>query len=153
MAAEIRQPARAPSFVAVSNALARRLLRLGPLMGPNALLTVRGRRSGEPRTTPVAVVDIEGKRYVVGTFGEVNWVRNLRAAGEATVSAGSRSETFVARELSPEARTAFFRDVLAPYARRLPLGVLVLKVLGAGDILKDPVAAAARRPVFELRAG
>ena len=38
------------------------------------------------RTTPVALVEIGDRRWVVGTFGEVNWVRNLRAAGEAALS-------------------------------------------------------------------
>lgn len=143
---------RAPSFVNVSNTLARRLLRLGPLMGPNALLTVRGRKSGVPRTTPVAVVDIRGRRWVVGTFGDVNWVRNLRQAGAATITVGKRSEELNARELSLEEATEFFRDVLAPYARSLRIGPLLLRVLGAGDILADPAGSARKRPVFELRA-
>lgn len=151
MAAELRQPVRAPSFVKLSNHVARRLLALGPLMGPNALLTVRGRKSGIPRTTPVAVVDIGGRRWVVGTFGDVNWVRNLREAGAAIVSAGRKREEFVATELSMDERVAFFRDVLGPYARRLPLGAIVLRLLGAGDILSDPSGSAGKRPVFELR--
>jgi len=49
-------PARAPRFVPFLNPLAMRLLRRGRLMGPNTLLTVRGRKSGELRTTPVALV-------------------------------------------------------------------------------------------------
>ena len=152
MATNVRQPVQAPSFVKLSNVVARRVLRLGPLMGPNALLTVRGRKSGVPRTTPVAVVDIDGRRWVVGTFGDVNWVRNLRAAGRATIQAGKRSEAVLARELTPEQATAFFRDVLAPYARSLRIGPVLLRVLGAGDILADPAGSAEKRPVFELRA-
>lgn len=144
--------AQAPRFVTVSNFLAKRALKLGPLMGPNALITVRGRKSGQPRTTPVAVVEIDGRRWVVGTFGEVNWVRNLRAAGAATISAGSRHDDVVAVELDQEGRTAFFRDVLGPYVRRLRVGGVLLSLLGARDILTDPSGAAARRPVFELRA-
>ena len=150
MATQVSRP-HAPSFVSVSNTVARRLLRLGPLMGPNALLTVRGRKTGIPRTTPVAVVAIAGRRWVVGTFGDVNWVRNLREAGGATVSVGRKSEQVVATELSADERVAFFRDVLAPYARRLPLGAMVLRLLGAGDILSDPAGSAGKRPVFELR--
>src|ERR1700731_4442713 len=85
-------PARAPRFVALFNPIARRLLRRGLPMGPNALLTVRGRTSGLDRTTPVAVVAIGGRRWLIGTFGEVNWVRNLRAAGEATLTINRRPE-------------------------------------------------------------
>src|SRR5437588_10889072 len=150
MPTEIRPVPRVPGFVAASNGVARRLLRLGPLMGPNALLTVRGRKSGVPRTTPVALVAIGGRRWVVGTFGDVNWVRNLRSAGKATIAVGKRSEEVAARELSIEEGTAFFRDVLGPYARGLRIGPLLLRVLGAGDILEDPAGSARKRPVFEL---
>jgi len=148
----IATPAKAPGFVGLFNPLVRRLLHVGPLLGPNALITIRGRKSGEPRTTPVALVEIGGKRWVIGTFGETNWVRNLRAAGQATLTVGRRRENVLARELTVDERAAFFRDVLAPYARRIPLGSVLLAVLGAGDVVKDPVAASAQRPVFELRA-
>jgi deazaflavin-dependent oxidoreductase (nitroreductase family) len=143
--------AKPPSFVRFFNPVAQRVLRVGPLLGPNALITVRGRKSGEPRTTPVALVDIGGRRWVIGTFGEVNWVRNLRAAGEATVTVGRKAQPMRATELSLEERIAFFRDVIAPYVRRIPVGGLLLTILGARDILSDPAAAAEHRPVFELR--
>ena len=142
--------ARAPRFVPLFNPVAARLLRLGRFMGPNALLTVRGRKSGEARTTPVAVVEIKGRRWVVGTFGEVNWVRNLRAAREGVITVGSRRETVRATELSPDESARFFSGVLAPYASDGALKRLVLRMLGASDILTDPSGAAARRPVFEL---
>ena len=144
-------PAKAPSFVGLFNPIARRVLRAGPLLGPNALITVRGRKSGVPRTTPVALVEIGGRRWVIGTFGDTNWVRNLRAAREATLTVGSRREEVFADELDAEGRTTFFRDVLGPYVRRLRIGALVLSILGAKEILEDPAAAAEHRPVFELR--
>ena len=143
---------QAPSFVRVFNPIARRILHVGPLLGPNALITIRGRKSGLVRTTPIALVEIDGKRWVIGTFGEVNWVRNLRASGAATLSVGNRRDEVLASELTGEARTAFFRDIVGPYVRRIPMGSVLLAVLGARDILKDPAAAAAKRPVFELRA-
>ncbi len=142
---------RVPSYVGLFNPIARRVLRVGALMGPNALITVRGRKTGEPRTTPVALVEIDGKRWVIGTFGEVNWVRNLRAAGAATLSVGSRREEVRSVELTPEEGAAFFRDVIGPYVRRMRIGTLLLSVLRSRDILDDPAGAAARRPVFELR--
>src|SRR5438046_10460185 len=128
---------RAPSFVRVFNPIARRLLHVGPLLGPNALITIRGRKSGLPRTTPIALVEIDGKRWVIGTFGEVNWVRNLREAGMATLSVGRRHEEVMASELTGEARTAFFRDIVGPYVRRIPIGSVLLAVLGAPAVLKD----------------
>lgn len=146
----IATPVKAPGFVGLVNPIARRVLNIGPLMGPNALITVRGRRTGVARTTPVALVEIEGRRWVIGTFGEVNWVRNLRAAGEGVITVGKRREPVRATELSVAEREAFFRSVLGPYVRRLRLGRLVLSVLGAREILDDPAAAAVKRPVFEL---
>jgi deazaflavin-dependent oxidoreductase (nitroreductase family) len=141
-----------PGYVGLFNPIARRVLKTGALLGPNALITVRGRKSGEPRTTPVALVEIDGRRWVIGTFGDTNWVRNLRAAGEATVSVGRRREDVKASELVGEERVSFFRDVLTPYVKRLRIGTLLLSVLGAKDIVDDPAAAAEKRPVFELRA-
>jgi deazaflavin-dependent oxidoreductase (nitroreductase family) len=144
-------PAKAPSFVGLFNPIARRVLRVGPLLGPNALITVRGRKSGVPRTTPIALVEIGGKRWVIGTFGDTNWVRNLRVAREATLTVGRNREKVVADELDVEDRTRFFRDVIGPYVRRMRIGGLLLSILGAKEILVDPKAAAERRPVFELR--
>lgn len=150
MREERRSVARAPRFVPVFNPVASRLLRLGRLMGPNALLTVRGRKSGELRTTPVAVVEIRGRRWVVGTFGDVNWVRNLRAAGEGVITVGRRQEPVRAVELTQEQAAQFFARVLAPYASDGALKRLVLRMLGASDIITDPEGSARTRPVFEL---
>ena len=63
---------RVPFFVPLFNPVTRRLLGVGVPLGPNALLTVRGRTSGLPRTTPVALLVIDGRRWVIGTFGDVN---------------------------------------------------------------------------------
>ena len=144
--------AHAPGYVELFNPIARRVLKAGALLGPNALITIRGRKSGEPRTTPVALVEIDGHRWVIGTFGDTNWVRNLRAAGQATLSVGKRREDVKAAELIGEERVSFFREVLTPYVKRLRIGTLLLSVLGARDIVDDPAAAAEKRPVFELRA-
>lgn len=142
---------RVPFFVPFFNPIARRLLGAGVPMGPNALLTVRGRTSGLLRTTPVALVVIGGRRWIIGTFGDVNWVRNLRAAGEATLTIGGRTEPVHAVELSQQETASFFKDVLTPYVNRLPFGRFLLgTLLGAREILTDPDGAAPRHPVFEL---
>jgi len=144
---------RLPLLVSVFNPVARRLLRGGIPLGPNTLLTVRGRKSGQPRTTGVALVEAEGRRWVVGTFGEVQWTQNLRAAGQGTLTRGRHQEPVEAVELDPEEAPAFFKDVLGPYVRRIPFGLgkwMLGSILGAPDILEDPVAAARRHPVFEL---
>jgi deazaflavin-dependent oxidoreductase (nitroreductase family) len=62
-------------------------------------LTVRGRRSGLPITTPLAPFDYEGARYLVGGGGETQWVRNLRAAGKGQLRMGGTHQDFRAVEL------------------------------------------------------
>jgi len=144
---------RVPFLVPIFNPIARRMLGAGIALGPNALLTVRGRKTGQPRTTPVALVEIGGRRWVIGTFGDVNWVRNLRAASRATVTSKRRSQPVTAVELSAAEAAAFYRDTLTPYVSRVPLGRWVLgSVLGAREIFTDPDGAAQRHPVFELHA-
>lgn len=146
-----RRVARVPFFVPIFNPIARRLMGAGLPLGPNALLTVKGRKTGRPRTTPVAVVELGGRRWIVGTFGNVNWVRNLRAAGEGTITVGRRQEPIRGVELSPDEAATFFRESVLPYVRRLPLGRWLLgSLLGAREILDDPESAARSRPVFEL---
>jgi deazaflavin-dependent oxidoreductase (nitroreductase family) len=155
MAAQVDPKPHVPGLIGFFNPLAQRMLGIGIPMGPNALITVRGRKSGEPRTTPVALIEIEGKRWVQSPFGDVNWVRNLRAAGQATLTLGKKEELVTATELSALEKVGFFRDLMGPFVRRIPLGLgrLILgSVLGAKDIVDDPVGAAERHPVFELHA-
>lgn len=83
---------RLPRWVPYFNRLAKPLLALGVPMGPDVLITVRGRRTGRPRTTPVTICDYGGRRGMISPFGETNWVRNLRAAGTASVRIGRRRE-------------------------------------------------------------
>ena len=139
-----------PSFVTRLNPIVHRMLGRGFPMGPNGLITIRGRTSGEPRTTPVAIIEIDGRRWVQSPFGEVNWVRNLRAAGEATIIMGKRTEEVRAVELSKAEKIAFFRDLLGPFIRRMPGGRLLSRILGVSVILDDPIGSAAGYPVFEL---
>jgi deazaflavin-dependent oxidoreductase (nitroreductase family) len=143
------------SLVRASNPLSRRLLRLGMPMGPNVLLTVRGRTSGLPRSAAVAVVEIDDRRYIIGAYGDVQWVRNLRAAGEAEIRVRGRQELVAARELDRGQATDFYTRILPAYISRLPsFGRLFGRILfgvAAPEIRDDPERAAVTRPVFELR--
>ena len=120
-------------------------------LGPNALLTVRGRKTGIVRTTGVAVVGSGGRRWIIGTFGEVGWVHNVRAAGEAVLTTGRKRETIHPVELTGVEASEFFTRVLVPYVGDSAIKRWVLSLLGADDILANPAGAAASRPVFELR--
>jgi deazaflavin-dependent oxidoreductase (nitroreductase family) len=118
-----------PFYVRLGNALTLTLLRAGfKLKGPYLLfgnysmylLTVRGRKSGLPRTVSLAIIQRNGKRYVGSVYGIVDWVRNLRATGEAVLTRGRRAETVTARELpTGEAALVLREDVKDgnPFAR------------------------------------
>ena len=78
-------------------------------------------------------------------------MRNLRAAGRATITVRGRKEDVTATELDARQRVAFFRDILGPVARGIPFGVRFIRIVDGVD-LDDPLAAADGRPVFELHA-
>ena len=141
---------RVPRLVPLFNPVAKVLLGAGTPMGPNGLITIRGRKSGLPRTTPVAIIEVSGRRWVWAPWGDVHWVRNLRAAGRATITVRRRNEDVRATELDPAERIGFFRDVLGPLARRIPFGVWFIRTFDGVD-LNDPVEAAEGRRVFELK--
>jgi deazaflavin-dependent oxidoreductase (nitroreductase family) len=131
---------RVPRLMPAFNRIARPLLRAGVPMGFNGLITIAGRTSGLPRTTPLAIIEHEGRRWVWSPWGDVHWVCNLRAAGRATITVRRRQEDVSATELDAAGRVAFFRDTLGPVARGMPFGV----------DLDRPLEAADGRPVFEL---
>jgi deazaflavin-dependent oxidoreductase (nitroreductase family) len=116
---------RAPLFVRATNVLTVALARAGfklPGLGkyPMYLVTVRGRKSGQSRTVLLVILERNGKRYLASPYGIVNWVLNLRAAGEATLTRGRRSEIVTARQLPKEEAALVLRDDVRrgnPFAR------------------------------------
>lgn len=106
---------RVGALVRVSNAIVTALLQRGVKIGNNALLTVPGRSSGEPRTTPVTILAWGGERWLQSPFGEVNWVRNLRASGRATLTRGRRREAISVVELTPAEAAPIMKDALASF--------------------------------------
>jgi deazaflavin-dependent oxidoreductase (nitroreductase family) len=139
----------APRYVTVFNPITRRLLGAGLPLGFNGLITIRGRKSGIPRTTPVAIISAAGRRWIWAPWGESQWVRNLRAAGRATITVRGREQDVVAIELDATQRVGFFRDVLGPLARGMRFGVWFIRTVDQTD-LDDPEEAARGRAVFEL---
>lgn len=142
--------ARVPRRVSLFSPLLKPLIAAGVPMGFNGLITIRGRTSGLPRTTPVAIITVSGRRWVWAPWGEVNWVRNLRAAGRATITIRRLREEVTATELDATQRVEFFREVLGPLARSIPFGVQFIRIADQVD-LDDPAEAAKGRRVFELR--
>jgi deazaflavin-dependent oxidoreductase (nitroreductase family) len=130
----------------MENALITTLLRAGVKMGTTSLLTVRGRKSGQPHTVPVVLVEQDGERWLVAPYGVVQWVRNIRAAGTATLTRGRRSETISVTEL-PAQEAA---PILKEYLLHVSGGVR-----SYFDARKDaPLEAfereASRHPVFQI---
>ena len=99
------------------NALMRGLLRLGLAPEQTYLLTVRGRRTGTARSTPVTLVEEDGQRWLVAPYGAVSWVRNARAAGQVTLSRGRRTESVRIAELGP----AEAAPILRRYVAQVPI--------------------------------
>ncbi|WP_280672365.1 MULTISPECIES: nitroreductase family deazaflavin-dependent oxidoreductase [unclassified Kitasatospora] len=90
------------------------LTRVGLSFWGSRVLAVRGRKSGEWRTTPVNVLSHDGNRYLVAPRGHTQWVRNLRVTGTGELRLGRRSETFHATELTDAEKP----DVLRAYLKR-----------------------------------
>lgn len=131
----------------VNDALISTLLRAGIKMGTASLLTVRGRKSGQPHTIPVLLVEQGGERWLVAPYGVVQWVRNIRAAGRATLTRGRRSETISVTELS--AKEA------APILKQYLVVQHAADIRSYFDATKEsPLEAfereAARHPVFQV---
>ncbi|MGI8690691.1 MAG: nitroreductase family deazaflavin-dependent oxidoreductase [Thermomicrobiales bacterium] len=137
-------------FVRVANVLTKTLLRAGinlsGLGHPTYLLTVRGRKSGEPRTTPVSVVEQVGKRYLFAPYGVVDWVRNLRAAGAATLTRGRRAEEIRATELPNDEASCVLKAFIAT---RNPMGRFFGVTVDSSDA--EFARAASSHPVFLLQ--
>lgn len=121
----MKKQSHVPRFVRLGNAFTTTLLRAGiKLVGfgnyPMYLLTVRGRTSGQPRTVPIVLIEQNGQRYLGSPYGIVDWVRNLRAAGAATLTRGRRSEAVSAHELPPGAAALVLQENFRrgnPFAR------------------------------------
>ena len=144
---------RAPARTRVLNPITTTLMRLGVRPDPRmALLTIRGRKTGLDRTVPIGVFDRDGHAYIVAAFGEVNWVRNLRAAGVATITQGDHPGTYAADQVQGEEAALVLRDCLAAYLPSPLAGpMLRQRIAVTADAPLDVLAVEARRtPVFRL---
>jgi deazaflavin-dependent oxidoreductase (nitroreductase family) len=137
---------RLPRFVTVGNRIITFLLRRGVKIGTMTLLTVRGRKSGLPRTTPVSVGEQDGQRWLIAAYGEVDWVRNLRAAGEATLTRGRHTEAITAVELPPEEAAPILKRSLAS----APVAIQKLFNVAPTAPLEDFEREVVHHPVFQI---
>jgi deazaflavin-dependent oxidoreductase (nitroreductase family) len=130
----------------VGNALIKPLARLGLAGSRTHVLTVRGRRTGKPYSTPVQLLLEDGRpRWLVAPYGVRSWVKNARAAGEVEVARGRRHKRMRIEEVAPEEAAPVLRE----YLRKTPI-VKPYFDAGRDSPLEEFAAEAARHPVFRL---
>jgi len=143
--------ARLPWWLKHANKVFMVLLRLGVPVSRHespVVLTVPGRKTGKPRSTPVTPMTVDGKRYVVNGYPGADWVRNVRAAEHVTLTQGRRTESVRMVELS----AADARPVLREFPVQVATGVDIMKragvlTTGTADELEG---MAGRLPVFRI---
>lgn len=136
---------RKTRFRRIADAVMTALVRRGIGPPPIHVLTTRGRTTGRPHSTPVSLVIEDGRRWLVAPYGEVGWVRNLRANGEATLQRGRRVERLAVEDLDPEPAA----PVLQRYVRQEG-SVRSYFDADADADLAAFVAEASRHPVFAI---
>jgi len=100
----------------IFNSLTKWLTTRGVSLMGSRVLAVRGRKSGEVRTTVVNLFTYEGDRYLLAPRGHTQWVRNLRAVGEGELRLGRRSERFTPVEIADADKTPLIRLYLRKWA-------------------------------------
>jgi deazaflavin-dependent oxidoreductase (nitroreductase family) len=119
---------------------------LGMGLGHNYVVEVRGRKSGRIFSTPIDLLEVEKRRYLVAPRGETNWVLNARAAGRVTLRKGHQCDEFAVREVGLAERPA----LLKAYLDRFALTVQRYFPIPRGSPASEFAPIAERYPVFEL---
>ena len=130
----------------VFNSLVAGATRLGLSVWGSRILRVPGRKTGEWRTTPVNLLTLDGKRYLVAPRGETQWVRNLRVAKHGELVVGRRVERFVAEELDPQQSVPVLRAYLRRWAWEV--GRFFGGSVSAKSTDEEIAAIAPEHPVF-----
>ncbi|MCV7298376.1 nitroreductase family deazaflavin-dependent oxidoreductase [Mycobacterium barrassiae] len=141
---------RPPWWLKYVNKVMIGMQKLGVRMGDNGpvVLTVVGRKTGKPRSTPVTPMTVDGKRYIVAGLPGADWSANARAAGEATLHQGRRAQKVRMVEMSVEEA----RPLLRAFPIEVPTGVGFMKSAGlvTGPNPDEFETLAGRCPVFRL---
>jgi deazaflavin-dependent oxidoreductase (nitroreductase family) len=133
----------------VFNNVVAGLTRLGISVLGSRVLRVRGRTSGEWRTTPVNVLTFEGERYLVAPRGETQWVKNIRKAGGGELQLGRKTEPIEVVELADEEKP----DLLRAYLKRWKAEVGVFfDGVSATSSEEEVRRIAPKHPVFRIQA-
>ncbi len=128
-------PTKLPWWLKVTNPIFVTLLRLGVPIGTQHVLTVRGRKTGKPYSTPVSLVTVNGQRYIC-TLPWTGWAKNARVVGEGILTRGRVRERVALVELPAEERAPILRE----FPLQVPHGVQFFR------LPPDPEAFAAASP-------
>ncbi|SNS10679.1 nitroreductase family deazaflavin-dependent oxidoreductase [Actinomadura mexicana] len=131
-----------PPRLARMNRVPFRLLTWGLPMGPLVLLRTRGRRSGLSRTAPVALLELDGRQWLVSPFGETHWVRNARSDGRAELGRGRRFRQVRLTEIDDDRR----HRIVSAYRRKYRVVPFVRAAFDTGPNATAPPDS--DRPVF-----
>jgi deazaflavin-dependent oxidoreductase (nitroreductase family) len=122
------------------------LVKIGLSLPHNYLLEVRGRKSGRIYSTPVNLLEFNGKRYLVAPRGYTQWVRNVEASGEASLTKRGSRQAFRFQPVADEAKA----EILKAYLDRFKLTVQRYFPIPAGSPAEAFRSLASRYPVFEI---
>lgn len=122
------------------------LVGLGFGLKHNYLLQVRGRKSGKLYSTPVDLLEMDGKRFLVAPRGRTQWVRNAQAAGEVTLKKGSFRHSYRLLAIPDSDKPQY----LKAYLDRFKTTVQRYFPVAAGSDVQAFASVAADYPVFEL---
>jgi deazaflavin-dependent oxidoreductase (nitroreductase family) len=117
---------RPPRYLKPMNKFMMTVQKLGIPTGPAMVLTVPGRKSGKPRSTPMTPFEFDGGLYAVAGYPGADWAANARAAGTGTLSRGRRSRPVKIVELTTEQA----RPILRAYPAEVPVGIAFAKRSG-----------------------
>lgn len=139
-----------PPMLKYGNRMVMFFNRIGLPVGPPRILTVRGRISGQPRSTPVSIVKVDGSRYVVAGK-RMEWVKNVRAAGQGDIYRGRQRESVAFCELSETQRGPILRAYWHQHSQGRKVAARIFEV-GDDAGPDDFEAAAPRCVVFKIEA-
>jgi hypothetical protein len=142
-----REAGKLPAWLKGFNRLIMALQRLGLAVGSMHVLSVPGRHSGVFRSTPVSLLTIDNRRYIVAGLEGADWVLNARAAGRGMLRRGRTEEHISLEELPVEERAL----ILCEFPRLIPQGVpLFTRLYGVGADPEAFAALASMCPVFRV---
>jgi deazaflavin-dependent oxidoreductase (nitroreductase family) len=133
----------------VFNRVVNGLMALGISIAGSRVLEVKGRKSGQWRSIPVNLLEVDGSRYLVAPRGNTQWVRNMRVAAGGRLRLGRKTEDFKATEVTGDAAVPLLRAYLKKW--KWEVGTFFG---GVGPDASDAelLAIAPDHPVFKLDA-